>query len=78
MSHLILYHDRGHGVFGPCSVCMMQMMEVPQNLWLWVNGNATFYETFNERNNKEISAYLFDKQTECCTFKINQHHSITE
>ena len=31
---------------------------------LWVNGNGMFYETFIERNDKEISAYLRDKQIE--------------
>ena len=27
-----------------------------------------------KRNNKEISAYLHDKQIECFTFNIIQHH----
>ena len=27
------------------------------------------------RNNKEISVYLCDKEIECCTFNIIQHHS---
>ena len=31
-----------------------------------------------KRNNKEISAYLCEKQIKCCTFKINQHHPATE
>ena len=31
-----------------------------------------------KRNNKEISAYLLDKQTECFTFNIIQHHPTTK
>ena len=31
-----------------------------------------------KRNNKEISAYLLDKQIECSTFNIVQHQPITE
>ena len=31
-----------------------------------------------ERNTKEISGYLRDKQIECCTFNIIQHHPTTE
>ena len=31
-----------------------------------------------KRNNKEISAYLRDKQIECFTFNIIQHHSKTQ
>ena len=33
---------------------------------------------FLKRNNKEISAYLGDKQIEYCTFNIIQHHPTTE
>ena len=29
-------------------------------------------------NNKEVSAYLCNKQIECCTFNIIQHHPTTE
>ena len=36
------------------------------------------YETFIKRNNKEISANLLNKQIECCTFGIKQHHPTTE
>ena len=39
--------------------------------------NAMFYETFIERNNKEISAYLRDKQIECFAFNIIQYHPTT-
>ena len=38
----------------------------------WLNGNAMFYETLLKRNNKEIPAYLRDKQIECFTFNIIQ------
>ena len=31
-----------------------------------------------KRNNKEISAYLLDKQIECFTFNIIQHHPTTK
>ena len=31
-----------------------------------------------KRINKEISAYLRDKQIECCTFNSIQHHNTTE
>ena len=31
-----------------------------------------------KRNNKEISAYLRDKQIECFTFSIIQHHPTTK
>ena len=31
-----------------------------------------------ERNNKQISAYLRDKQIECITFNIILHHPTTE
>ena len=29
-------------------------------------------------NNKQISAYMLDKQIECFTFNIIQHHPTTE
>ena len=44
---------------------------------LWVNSDVMFYETFIEKN-KEISAYLRDKQIDCCTLSINQHHPAIE
>ena len=44
----------------------------------WVNSNAMFIKHLLKRNKKKISAYLRDKQVDCFTFNIIQHHPTTK
>ena len=37
-----------------------------------------FMKHLLKTNNREISAYLRDKQIECCTFNVIQHHLTAE